>query len=306
MISLEALAGLAAAHQQDLGRAVPPLEIRGRVLDTDRRAAVMGVVNLSRDSTYRASIAPSAADAVRRGRVLAAQGADIVDVGAESTNGPAARVDTREQVSRLVPVVEALAADGILVSSESYDVEVVRATLAAGAAVVNLTGSTDDDPVFALAAEHGAAVVLCHLEGAHARDLGGAGLAADRAADPGADPVPRMLEGFAARIDRARALGVTGLVIDPGAGFLFGVPQTPAERLAHQTRILLNAFRLRVLGVPICQSVPHGFDLFQDEFRTGEAFFTVLARLGGAGMIRTHEVPRVVPVLRALSELSVD
>ncbi|GAB3248919.1 dihydropteroate synthase [Nocardioides dilutus] len=297
MISLETLAGLAAAHLQDLGVAVPPLEVKGRVLDTDQRAAVMGVVNLSRDSTYRPSIAPSTVDAVRRGKVLAAQGADLVDVGAESTNGPAARVGSEEQVRRLVPVVEALAADGILVSSESYDLEVVRATLAAGAAVVNLTGSTDDDPVFALAAEHGAAVVLCHVEGAHARDLDGADLAAD--------PLPRMLEGFAARIDRARELGVAGLVVDPGVGFHFGVAQTPAERLDHQTRILLNAFRLRSLGVPVCQSVPHGFDLFQDEFRTGEAFFTVLARLGGAGLIRTHEVPRVVPVLRALSELTV-
>jgi dihydropteroate synthase len=297
VISLETLARLAAAHPDDVGVAVPPLEVRGRVLDTDARAAVMGVVNLSRDSTYRPSISPSPDDAVRRGKVLAAQGADIVDVGAESSNGSAARVGSEEQIRLLVPVVEALAADGILVSTESYDVDVVRATLAAGAAVVNLTGSTEDDPVFELAAEHDAAVVLCHVEGANARDLDGADLAAD--------PLPRMLEGFASRIEHARALGVTRLVVDPGAGFLFGVPQTPAERLEHQSTILLNAFRLRRLGLPVCQSVPHGFDLFQDEFRTGEAFFTVLARLGGAGLIRTHEVPRVVPVLRALSELPV-
>jgi dihydropteroate synthase len=295
VISLETLARLAADHPDDVGVPVPPIEVGGRVLDTDARAVVMGVVNLSRDSTYRPSIAPTTADAVRRGKVLAAQGADVVDVGAESTNGPAARVDGAEQIRRLVPVVEGLAADGILVSVESYAVDVVRASLVAGAALVNLTGSTEDDPVFELAAEHDATVVLCHVEGANARDLAGADLAAD--------PFPLMLESFSARIERARALGVRTLVVDPGAGFLFGVPQTPAERLAHQTTILLNAFRLRRLGVPVCQSVPHGFDLFQDEFRTGEAFFTVLARLGGAGIIRTHEVPRVVPVLRALSEL---
>lgn len=297
MIDLETLAALAAAHPDDVGRPVAPLEIRGRMLDTDERAVVMSVVNLSHDSTYRSSIAPTVGDAIARGRVHAAQGADIVDVGAESTTTLAARVGSQDQIAQLVPVVEALAAEGILVSTESYDVDVVRATLKAGAAVVNLTGSMADDPVFELAAEFGAAVVLCHLEGATSRDLDGADLTVD--------PVPRMLDGFAARIDRARELGVTGLVVDPGAGFHFGVAQTPAERLAHQTRMLLHGFRLRRLGVPVCQSVPHGFALFQDEFRTGEAFFTTLARLGGAGVIRTHEVPRVVPVLRALRELPV-
>jgi len=296
VISLAALAALAAEHPDDVDRPVAPLLIRGRAFDTDDRAAVMSVVNLSPDSTYRSSIAPTVDDAIRRGRVHAAQGADIVDVGAESTTTKAARITHEEQVRQLVPVVEALAADGILVSTESYHVEVVRATLAAGAAVVNLTGSTDDDPVFELAAEHDAAVVLCHVEGGNPRDLDGADLTQD--------PIPRMLEGFGRRLDRARQLGVTGLVIDPGAGFHFGVEQTPQERLAHQTRMLLHAFRLRRLGVPVCQSVPHGFALFQDEFRTGEAFFTTLARLGGAGMIRTHEVPRVVPVLAALAELS--
>ena len=55
--------------------------------------------------------------------------------------------------------------------------------------------------------------------------------------------------------------------------------------------------------MPICQSVPHAFDLFEEEFRTAEAFFTVLATLGGAGLVRTHEVARVVAVLRAMHDL---
>lgn len=295
MIDLRALAELAATYPDDVGLAVDPIVIRGRTFDTDERAMVMSVVNLSHDSTYRSSIAPTLADAAPRGRVHAAQGADVVDVGAESTTTKAARITAADQIAQLVPVVEELSDDGILVSTESYDVEVVAATLKAGAALVNLTGSAQDDPIFELAAEHDAAVLICHTEGPNPRDLEGADLTAD--------VIPRMLDGFADRLDRARELGVTALLIDPGAGFHFGVAQTAQERLAHQTHMLLHAFRLRRLGVPICQSVPHGFGLFQDEFRTGEAFFTTLARLGGAGMIRTHEVPRVVPVLRALREL---
>ena len=295
MISLESLARLAAAHPDDLGLTVAPLEIQGRVLDVDARPAVMGVVNLSRDSTYRESVAPSIASAIRKGKVQAAHGADIVDIGAESTNGTANRVGAEDQIAQLVPVVEALAADGILVSIESYAVSTVRAVLEAGARVLNLTGSADDDTMFELAAEYGAAVVLCHVEGSHARDLDGSSVTAD--------PIPVMLENFGQRIERARAHGVSALAIDPGVGFGFGVAQSPAERAARQTSILLNSFRLRRLGVPICQSVPHAFDLFEEEFRTAEAFFTVLATLGGAGLVRTHEVARVVAVLRAMHEL---
>jgi dihydropteroate synthase len=296
VISLESLARLAAAHPDDLGLTIAPLEVHGRVFDVDARPAVMGVVNLSRDSTYRESVAPSIASAIRKGRVQAAQGADIVDIGAESTDGTAIRVRAEDQIGQLVPVVEALADDGILVSIESYAVSTVRAVLEAGARVLNLTGSADDDAMFELAAEYGAAVVLCHVEGPHARDLDGSSISTD--------PIPVMLTSFGQRIERARALGVSALAIDPGVGFGFGVTQSPAERAARQTSILLNSFRLRRLGVPICQSVPHAFDLFEEEFRTAEAFFTVLARLGGAGLVRTHEVPRVVAVLRAMHDLS--
>jgi dihydropteroate synthase len=289
---------MAAAHPEDLGRAVAPLTVDGRVFDTDARPAVMGVVNLSRDSTYRESVAPSASAAVRKGRVMAAQGADIVDVGAESTDATHARVEAETQIRQLVPVVEALAGDGLLVSTESYEVSVVRAVLDAGARVVNLTGSTDDDAVFELAAEYGAAVVLCHVDGPHARDLDSSSV--------DTDPVPEMLSGFASRIERARALGVPALAIDPGVGFGFGASLSAADRAARQTSTILNSFRLRRLGVPICQSVPHAFDLFEDEFRIAESFFTVLARLGGAGLVRTHEVSRVVAVLRAMAELPVE
>ena len=107
----------------------------------------------------------------------AAQGADIVDVGAESTTTRADRVTQRgPDRASSSPSSRPSPPTAILVSTESYDVDVVRATLEAGAAVVNLTGSADDDPVFELAAEHDAAVVLCHVEGDNPRDLDGADL----------------------------------------------------------------------------------------------------------------------------------
>ncbi len=297
MIDLRRLVDLAAAHADDLDRPVAPLRIGSRSYDTDAEPVVMGVVNLSRDSTYRESVATSTANAVRRGRVLAAQGAHLVDVGAESTNVAKERVDAGQQIRTLVPVIEALAADDIAVSIESYAAPTVKAGLAAGARVLNLTGSDDDAAMFELAAEHDATVVLCHIYGAHARAL-------DAARDPSdeRDAIPEMLEQFERRVATARAAGVRSIAIDPGVGFSFRVDD-PHARSRHQADVLLNSFRLRRLGLPVCHSVPHSFDLFEEQFRIAESFYTVLASLGGTGVYRTHEVPQIVAVLGALRAL---
>ncbi|CUR54766.1 Dihydropteroate synthase [metagenome] len=297
MISLSALAELAAAHPDDLDLPVAPLLIGDRQFDTDDRPVVMGTVNLSRDSTYRESVAISTTSAIRKGRVQAAQGADLVDIGAESSTARADRVDSTAQIKALVPVVEALAADDILVSAESYEPSVVRATLEAGARVINLTGAADDGAMFDLAAEFGATVVVCYVKGANVREI--------TTATVDDDPFPEMLEQFESRLALARSRGAERLVIDPGMGFYYGNLTDPLTRARHQGMVILNTFRLRRLGVPICHAMPHAFDLFEDEFRTAESFFTVLASLGGTGVFRTHEVPRVAAVLNAMRELQV-
>ena len=86
-------------------------------------------------------------------------------------------------------------------------------------------------------------------------------------------------------------------------GFYYGNLTDPTVRARHQTQVLLNSFRLRVLGVPICQALPHAFDLFEEEFRTAEGFFAVLAALGRVNVYRTHEVARVRATLLALDAL---
>jgi dihydropteroate synthase len=298
MISLSRLAQLAASHPEDLDLPVASLLVGDRTFDTDTHPVVMGTVNLSRDSTYRESVATSTAAAVRKARVQAAQGAHLIDIGAESSTARAARVDATAQIKALVPVVEELAAEGILVSAESYEPTVVRATLEAGAKVVNLTGSADDHAIFDLAAEFEATVVLCYVKGANVREI--------TEATVHADPFPAMLDHFAARLDLARKHGVERLVIDPGMGFYYGNLTDPMTRVRHQAMVILNTFRLRRLGLPICHAMPHAFDLFGDEFRSAEGFFAVLAGLGGCGVYRTHEVPRVVAVLGAMNALDTD
>lgn len=293
MISLPELAQLAATYPDDLAHQVAPFTIGGRALDTDAEPVLMGVVNLSRDSSYRESIAVSTASAVRKAQVQHAQGAHLVDIGAESSRDAAAAVTSQAQIRALVPVIEELSASAVPTSIEAYDADVVGAGLKAGASVINLTGSGQDDVMFSLAAEHGAGVVLCHILGTHARSLDGRDV----------DPLPAVIETFARRISRAHELGATNLAIDPGLGFGFRLDDQRA-RAAYQATTLLQTFRLRQLGVPVCHAMPHAFDIFEDQFRSGEGFFTVLARLGGTGIYRTHEVPLVRAVLDAMGSFT--
>jgi len=118
MLRLEDLAELAARHAEALPARVAAFDLGGRRFDGNARSDLMGVINLSADSWYRESVVLTAEAAIRRGHVLAAQGAAILDIGAESTLAHAARVDDAAQTSQLLPVVRELAAAGYVVSPQ--------------------------------------------------------------------------------------------------------------------------------------------------------------------------------------------
>lgn len=292
MLSLEHLAGLLEQHRPAAAARVKEFSIAGRPFAFNSAPAVMGVVNLSADSWYRESVCLSAAAAVQRGQVLAAQGADIIDVGAESTLAHAARVGESGQNSKLLPVIKELRAANIPVSVETYSPAVTRASLEAGASVLNLTGTEATDEIFRMVAAHNAAVIICYVAGKNVREVGDFDLSAD--------PLPRLREFFSRQIDAAQRNGVKKIFLDPGLGFYYRNLQDSAVRVRHQMNIFLNTFRLRDLGFPICHALPHAFEFFGEEVRCAEPFFAVLAALGKTDLFRTHEVPRIKAVLDTL------
>ena len=289
MLKLEDLAELLEKHCTAAPARVREFSIGGTPFAFNSRPAIMGVVNLSPDSWYRESVCLTAEAAVARGKVLRAQGADIVDLGAESTLAHAARVDESTQNSQLLPVIKALRAANILVSAETYQPAVARACLEAGANVLNLTGTDDSDELFQMVAAHDAAVILCYVQGKNVREVGDFDLSAD--------PIEPMREFFSRQIEIARQNGVEKILLDPGLGFYYRNLQDSAVRVRHQMNIFLNSFRLRTLGFPICHALPHAFEFFRDEVRCAEPFFAVLAALGKTDLFRTHEVPRTRAVL---------
>ncbi len=95
-------------------------------------------------------------------------------------------------------------------------------------------------------------------------------------------------------------------MIDAGLGFFYGPEVDPISKIRHQAQVLLHSFRLRSLGVPSCQVMPHAFDVFQEEFRSAEGVFAVLGFLGRVGILRVHEVARVRASLELMRTIDVE
>jgi dihydropteroate synthase len=292
VLTLEHLASLVEKNRAAACAKVKEFSIGGIPFAFNSKPAIMGVVNLSPDSWYRESVCLSAESAIQRGKVLRAQGADLVDVGAESTLAHAARLTGPDQTGRLLPVIRGLRAAHILVSVETYQPAVARECLEAGANVLNLTGTGHGDEIFRMVAAHDAAVILCYVQGRNVREVGDFDFAAD--------PTAAMRDHFARQIEIAARHGVEKIFIDPGLGFYYRNLQDSAVRVRHQMTTFLSTFRLRELGFPTCHALPHAFEYFGEEVRCAEPFFAVLAALGKTDLFRTHEVPRIKAVLDTL------
>lgn len=254
----------------------------------DDRGYQLGVINLSRESTYRESIAHTLDAALYRARRMTVEGAVMIDLGAESTGDHAELVGVDGQIETLLPVVRAVAAEGMLVSVETYHTDVAVASLEAGADVINLTGRIDDPVFYETIARHGAGLIMCYTPGATARS--------DDLLPPADEIVDRQLEFFRERLEMATDAGIERLWVDPGFGFALNLPDGP-DRVRYQTDSVLQSFRLRELGWPVCVTLGGSVYLFREEVRCAETAMAVLCLFSKANLIRSHEVARVQPVL---------
>lgn len=197
----------------------------------------MGILNVTPDSFSDGGRHGSAAGAIAAGLKLAEQGADIIDVGGESTRPGAAEVSVDEELRRTIPVVEALVHAGVAVSIDTMKAAVMRAALEAGATMLNDVSALQADPESAgVAAGCAADVVLMHMPG-NPRTM--QGLASY------ADPAAEVRTALAARIAAAEGAGIarSRLIADPGIGF--------GKGLAHNLAILKALESFHALGVPL-------------------------------------------------------
>ncbi len=295
MLDYQVLSALLETYRAALGQPVRTFSLGGRLFDFNRYRYLVGVINLSTDSWYRESVCATTQEAIARAEMLHSDGADIIDIGAESTLPDARQADIQQQLDRLLPVVEALKARRLLVSVESYYPEVLEACARRGADIFNLTGTLYGEDIFKLAAAYNAAVILCYVQGLTVRQVGDFRFHDDMMAEIG-----RYFRDLTAQAERC---GVTKCFIDPGLGFYYHNLQDSRLRVHYQLNTFLHCFRLHELGYPTFNILPHAPDIFlEDERRSAEPFFSVLALLGGTHVIRSHEV-RTVHRIRQVMDL---
>ncbi|MEH3032512.1 MAG: dihydropteroate synthase [Aeromicrobium erythreum] len=260
----------------------------------------MGVVNVTPDSFSDGGRWVSADAAVARGLDLVAQGADLVDVGGESTRPGAVRIDADEELRRVLPVVRGLVQEGVRVSVDTMRSAVAEPALAAGAWLVNdVSGGRADPAMMPLVASTGAPVVLMHWRG-HS----------DRMQDLTTydDVVADVLAELRASIDAAVAAGVAPeqVVVDPGLGFSKTGDQNwtllaALDRFAALGHpLLVAASRKRFLGELLADDAglrePDGRD-------DATAALSVLAAAAGAWAVRVHEVAATADAVRVVQRL---
>lgn len=252
---------------------------------------ILGIVNITRDSFSdgRRYLEPAAA--IEHARRLLADGADIIDVGAESTRPDADEVSAEEQIARLTPVVRALKGDGAAVSVDAWRPLVMRHVLALGADFINDVTALADPEAVAAVRDSTARVILMHAVRAreHAR--------AEPVDTDAATIVDRVLEFFGRRISELTAAGMARerLILDPGMGLFIG--RDPRVSLA----VLRELPRLRALGLPVLVSTSRKSFLGAllgppdqprpvDQRGAGTLASELWAALRGASYIRTHDV----------------
>lgn len=260
-----------------------------------RGAALMGIVNVTPDSFSDGGHLLAIDDAVETGLRLAAEGALVVDVGGESTKPGAEPVDSREERRRVVPVIEALAAEGVLVSVDTRKPDVAAAALEAGARIVNDVGGLRDPAMVALCAAAGAPAIIMHMQGEPATM---------QRAPRYADVVAEVHAFLEAATDRALAAGVPDVLIDPGIGFGKTVAHNLAllaatARLAATRSVLVGASRKGFIDK--IATVPRPTD------RLGGSIAVHLhAARSGAALLRVHDVEQHRQALRLEAALAGD
>jgi dihydropteroate synthase len=269
-----------------------------RVLPLGARTLVMGIVNVTPDSFSDGGMFHDAAGAVKHGLRLLEEGADLLDVGGESTRPGSDPVSEADERSRVLPVIEGLrreAPEGIL-SVDTRKAAVARDAIAAGADVVNDVGAGTDPEMFAAVAATGAGMILMHMRGDPKT----------MQEDPDYDDVVAEVRSFLAeRIEAAVVAGVGRgrLCVDPGVGF--------GKRLDHNLELLHAIRTFRDLGVPVLAGVSRKRFVGElsgvgdpAERLEGSIGAAVWCATHGVDIVRVHDVGATVRALRVVDAIA--
>lgn len=272
------------------------LSVRGRILPIDERVLIMGVLNVTPDSFSDGGLYFDPVAAVKRAVEMAEQGADLIDIGAESSRPGAEPIDEQEELRRLLPVLTEVCRElPVPVSVDTTKASVARRALDAGAIIINDISALRFDPAMGdVIAKAGAGVVLMHMQGTPQT----------MQRDPRyRDVVGEIRNFFVERIQAARESGISEdrIILDPGFGF--------GKNLEHNLTLLAHLDAFTALGRPILAGVSRKafigriLDRPVGERLMGTAAAVAVAVMRGARLVRVHEVDRMRDVVRMVEAI---
>jgi dihydropteroate synthase len=272
-------------------------KIDGRSVDLSQHAMIMGVLNVTPDSFSDGGEFLAAEKAIEQGMRMSADGAQIIDVGGESTRPGAQSVSAEEELARVLPVIEKLRATiPAFISIDTSKAVVARAALEAGASIINdVTGGRADPEMLKLAAEKKAALILMHMQG----------MPRTMQTNPHYDDVvSEVADFFRQQYACALECGIDSMAIafDPGIGF--------GKTVAHNLSLLAHLPKLRMHDRPVVVGVSRksslgkmiGSDAMEDRLAPTIAL-TAMLRERGANVLRVHDVKENVAALRVTEAL---
>jgi dihydropteroate synthase len=259
------------------------------------RPLVMGIVNVTPDSFSDGGLHVSIDAALAHAHRLIAEGADMLDIGGESTRPGAAPVSLAEELARVIPLIEALRGVAIPISIDTYKPEVMAAAIRAGASMVNDINALQDPAALAVVAAHNVAVCLMHKQGE---------VQTMQAAPRYSNVVDEVREFLRARVEACEAAGIESdrLVIDPGFGF--------GKSVAHNFSMLSNLSEFAEIGVPVLAGLSRKSMLGEvtgqpvEQRLSASVAAALIAVQRGAELLRVHDVRATVDALKIWSAVN--
>ena len=243
---------------------------------------VMGVINVSPDSKNTHTVARSVDEALSLADRYREWGASLIDIGGQSSHYDNPTIADADEVSRVVPVIEALAADGHLVAIDTWKPSVAEYAVAAGAVIINDTGGLGDSEMRDVVKKTNTAAIAVYVEGDNPHDVG--------AIDTGPDKTARTASFFESLAAELASEGITRLILDPGIALNYRGNYEEYTRL--QLEVIAQSSRLHELGYPILIPIPRKRD-----FHRVIAYIS-LALEHRADIIRVHDVAAACDLAR--------
>ncbi len=253
---------------------------------------VMGIVNITNDSFYEASRRGGVDEVAFKVEQMLTEGADIIDIGAQSTRPESKRISAEEELKRIMPVMEMLAKrfDDILISTDTYQSRVAKETVLAGASIINdISGGQMDESMIETVAKLHVPYICMHLKGVpetmHKNIFY-------------ENVVVEILDFFIKKINDCKAAGIHDMAIDPGFGF--------GKNIRHNFQLLQNLSVFKMLGKPIMaglsrkSTIYKTLDITAEESLNGTTVLNTIALQNGANIVRVHDVKQAKEIVKLM------